>query len=233
MLRKTAVTVLFLTLSQVGLSGCQETEQDIIADAQYCMDEARTAAAAEACSAKLGSLQTPAAYVIRCSGEFIAQGFTAPERLVSAIDQLKGTGGTAGLLGFMAFTDNASATRAFDYCVKSNQKGMSLLAALMKTATVIASTSTSIVAGLQASPPVFPTEAEIKTAIDNVLTDGNEAVIGETVKAVYSVSCGSGSQANADVCTQIDDALANHGGAGSATPAEIGAYLLDQWKNGQ
>lgn len=230
---KTTLAVALISVSLLGLTACQESEQDVIKDAQYCMDDARTSSQAQACISKLEGIETPAAYVIRCAGEFISQGFTSPSRLVDVIDALKADGGTAGLLGFMSFTDLTSANRAFTSCTKSNQKGMNLLAALMRTATTITSTDSSIIAGLTANPPVYPTEQQVKDAIDNVLTAGNEEVIGETIKTVYQVSCGSGSPANADVCNQINDAAASYGGISSASAADIGAYLLNEWKNGQ
>ncbi len=229
---KTTLAVALISVSLLGLTACQESEQDVIKDAQYCMDDARTSSQAQACISKLEGIETPAAYVIRCAGEFISQGFTSPSRLVDVIDALKADGGTAGLLGFMSFSDLTSASRAFTYCTKSNQKGMNLLAALMKTATTITATNPTLLAGLTANPPVYPTEAEIKTAIDNITAGGAEAV-GETVKTVYQISCGSGSPANADVCNQINDAAASYGGISSASAADIGAYLLNEWKNGQ
>ncbi|MNJ99735.1 hypothetical protein D3C87_175160 [compost metagenome] len=227
--------VIIAAAGLLTLSACQETDQDRISDAQYCLDEARDAVSANACIASIKDLKTEASYILQCSAAFIGQGFSSASKLSNTLDQLQGNGGTAALLGLMAFDTKANAAAAFDVCTKSNQKAMGLLAAMSRSATLIASASVGAIDDLIANPENASTiiSAAIQELLDDpvAFADDIEA-IGETVATVYQSSCNSGSQVNADLCGQISDALGNPapGEFSSVDPAVVADYLLNLWK---
>src|SRR5438046_1905181 len=91
-------------------SACQNTQDDSVAKAQACLDSATTATAS-LCAAMVATVNTPKANVIRCSVDFLLQGFTA-SRFASAFNQLKnnpsGTNASVAMMSYLTF--NASST---------------------------------------------------------------------------------------------------------------------------
>jgi hypothetical protein len=118
----------------------------------------------------------------------------------------------------------------FERCSASKQKGLMLISGVSKMATDILSLSTA-----STSPNgdlVFSDDpAEMLAAIDEILTNGGAGqleVVGTTLQVVYNSSCKSGSQANKDICGELDSALAS---VNLQDPVAIGNAILDYWKN--
>lgn len=225
---KPTVAAMILTTGLLTLSACQEKDEDIVIDAQYCLDGARDAVAAQACISKLDGIHSEAAYVLRCSADFIGQGFGDPEQLSQALDQLQnpsgGASGTEAFLSFMVFDSVANANSTFNNCVASKQKGLSMLGAMAKAATNVASL------GLGLGPNISTnlTPAQIDTAITNLINSGDaDLVIGETISTIYETTCASGGAVNADMCKPLTDALATLGP--NPTAEAIGAAILAEW----
>jgi hypothetical protein len=250
-------TILKLSLSLslgVGalfLGGCgKQSEADMLAEAQLCLDKA-TSSTAQACALKIQALSSAQSYIIRCSADFIEAGFDSPNKLADALNQVSG-GGTSGMLSALAFTTklsnstnatNASnADQTFEFCKKSEQKGLSMIAMLAKTATQIAGLVDDANLGtIDFAHPETINAGSISTAIsdlvntsDPVLQAQAQETVGSTVQAVYSSTCTAGSQANADICNQISAAAAAAPGGidlTTSTPAEIGSALLSYWQS--
>lgn len=237
------------TAGLLTLSACnQETDQDRLMDAQFCLDQikgmspAAASDAAEACVAGIKDIQTTNSYVLQCSAAYIGQGFTSADKLSSALDQLQGNSGTTALLGLMAFSSTTEAEAAYDVCTKTNQKAMSLLSAMTKSATIIAGSSLSLITS---STDLNTITQAVEDEINQILTDlssGDSTVsgaaedklveVGSAVVSVYQLSCASGSQVNSDLCGQIQTALGssyNPNDFASVDPKTVAQDLLDKW----
>lgn len=216
------LTLILIIAGTTSLISCtKSTDLDSIGDAQYCMDTA-TAATVQTCVDKVAGIETPGAYVIRCSAKFIQNGFGSSQQIVDMFENLNASGSSAlGFLGALNFGDATAANEAFDSCIKTNQKGLTMLSAMAKSATAIA----SIAGSINASTPE-DILAAIETILDGTTPEVAAETIGSAVTAIYASTCQSGSPANADLCTQMDEAYAT---AGTTDPTAIGLALLAAW----
>lgn len=220
----TAATAGFLLLSS-----CGPKDSDKVGDAQMCLDTA-TAANVGECVEKVSGIESPGAYVIRCSADFIKQGFGDPKVIVDTFKNLTDnpTNGTKAFLSAMVFGTTAEADSAYNNCQKTGQKGFTTLAMAVKSATYILSLGLNLIGNL----PANPTETDIANAINAITSGTNQAqaalTIGTAVTETYSLTCKSGTQTNATLCTQMDQAFAT---AGTTDPSAVGLAILNQWKN--
>lgn len=235
-LNKSMAALLALSLTAL-LTGCEaeQTEKDMIAEAQFCLDKAQDSSSANSCMSKIQGLTSPQAYTLRCAAGFISSGVTSPQNLSQALNALKDGGSTAGILGAISFDSQALADQTFTNCALTKNEGLMLIGAMAKTATVLG----SLASGSGSM------EAQIQTVINNILTDLNSGSpsqqtindvvkIGGTIQSVYQTTCANGVGAIEDVCDSINGAIASvPGGVDvvNATPEEIGQALLDYWKN--
>ncbi|MEN0058295.1 MAG: hypothetical protein AAGB31_05635, partial [Bdellovibrio sp.] len=105
------------------LIGCEgeQTEKDMIAEAQFCLDDATDAAAADVCMTKIEGLTSSQAYTLRCAAGFIAAEVTSPEKLSRALNAISDNQGTSVLLSTLAFPTKALAEKTFNSCNLSGQ----------------------------------------------------------------------------------------------------------------
>lgn len=237
------LTTLFLCLGlATTLTACEmESEKDMLADAQFCLDEATDASSAQACMSKISGLNSAQANTLRCATGFISAGITQPAKLSEALNALSENGSTATVLSVLSFDDLTGAygaNKTFEYCNASNSAGLSLLGAMSKSASVIGNLTSGS----------GSLETQFQTAINDILTDlanagdptaqaaaiANAAAIGGSIVTVYNTTCGGNMTAMADICGSINSALDQvPGGADlvNMTEAEIGEALLDYWKD--
>lgn len=223
-------TKLTLTIAAAAgllfLTSCGPKETDKIGDAQMCLDTA-TAANVGECVEKVSGIESAGAYVIRCSANFIQQGFGDPKTIVDTFNSLTQdpANGTKAFLSTMVFSTTAEADDAYNNCQKTTQKGFATLAMAVKSATYILSLGIG-------SLPANPSVTDVTNAINAIVSGTNQAqaasTIGNAVVATYQLTCQSGSQTNATLCDQMDQAFAT---AGTTDPATIGLAILNQWKN--
>lgn len=220
------------------LAGCaKQSEKDLLAETQFCLDDAQDSTAVQNCVSKIEGINNKQAYTLRCAAGFIASGITQPEKLSTALNSMKDGGSTAGVLGILAFEDQTLANETFNQCTLAEDSGLSLISAMAKTATVInnfASGSGSL-------------ESQIQTGITKILDDltngtpeeqeaaiANLANVGGTIQTVYQTTCGGAVSVNTDICGSIDGAIATAPGGidiVNSTPDEIGQALLEYWQN--
>ena len=232
---KSTAVILTLSLSAL-LSACApQSEKDMLAEAQYCLDAAKDNTAVQSCMSKIEGLSSTQAHTLRCAAGFIASGITAPAKLSSALNSMKEGGSTANVLGILAFEDQSLADRTFTSCSLSKDSGLTLLSAMSKSATVInnfASGSGSL-------------EAQMQAGITKILDDLNgtpqqqaEAIanlvkVGDTIQTVYQTTCGT-QVANTELCGSITKALDEAPGGIdiiNSSPQDIGNALFEYWKN--
>lgn len=230
-------TAALLTLSLTALlTGCgAQTEKDMLAEAQFCLDKANDATTANACMTKIDGLSSKQSYELRCAAGFIASGTISPSNLSTALNSMKENASTASVLGVLAFDSQDLVDATFTNCSQSGNSGLELVAAMAKSATVIfkltngsgdletemVSVITNIVTNLTSGDPALQAEAI-----------ANASKIGGAIQTVYQTSCAVAA-ANTEMCGSIDGALAAAPGVdiASASPEDIGAALLAHWQS--
>lgn len=127
--------ILAILSSLLLISSCAQKDSDKIGDAQACLDKAKTSAQANTCIAKVSGINSSSADGIRCAGKFIGEGFSDPQKYISALNNLSGGGGVTGLMSALSFssqnditTDTDNAETTFGFCANSGGKGATLLA---------------------------------------------------------------------------------------------------------
>lgn len=226
---KTAMIVLGL----VYFAGCAATDDDKIGDAQFCLDDlpvtglsvGERTSKVNTCLSKLGTLSTKQASLIRCSANFLIEGFGDPTRIVSAMEnvgnQQGGASGTVAMMNVLKFSSQATAIensnlaeQTFSYCQEAGNPGYVLIASFSKIAT-----SLSEIATVNLSDGLSQTE------VNTIMTQSPE-IIGATANVAYQTSCSEGENANSELCSQLGAAITS-----GATEAEIGEALLNAWKS--
>lgn len=242
-MKKTAAIVLALGMGAL-LTGCEaeQTEKDMIAEAQFCLDDATDSTSADACLAKISGLNSAQANSLRCAGGFIAAQVTSPSNLSNALNAISDGDGASALLTSLSFPTVTLANNTFNYCNQSSQTGLKLIGAMAKSATVLAEAAKSM--GLSSCSVITEcSTAELEAGLQNLIDDvGTDPTADETVLAVvtsiqtvYTSTCTGGTTVNADICGQINTAISQSGQDILTTDQtallEIGKELLSQWKN--
>lgn len=207
-------------LALVGAIGCGKKDSDKIAEAQACLDSS-TGAAALSCANKVDGLSSKESYLIRCSAAFIAEGIAEPATLVQAFQNLDAaTNPVSTFMNILAFDmnndpteDKAFAQATFNNCNSAGNPGFVLIAGYANMATAI-----SAVATVNLSDGISPTE------VTDIIAAGPDA-IAATATAVYTTSCTTGNESNAELCAELGTAITSAGGDNEA----LANALLAQW----
>ncbi|UOF01087.1 hypothetical protein [Bdellovibrio reynosensis] len=225
---KLTATLLALSCTSLLLTGCEaeQTEKDMLAEAQYCLDDAQSESEADTCMTKISGLNSERANELRCAAGFYQ--VASPANLSQALNTMNESGGSsAGVLGVLAFDTRERANTTFEYCQDSGSEGLQLLGAMAKTATIL--NEYGGVLGSGGDP-----EAQLAAILQQLSTvpDGQVAEdVGSTIQAVYTASCAL-TVSNEDMCGSIDEALAQDGTIDINDPADaetIGQLLLEHW----
>ncbi|MEZ0391752.1 MAG: hypothetical protein ACAH59_06025 [Pseudobdellovibrionaceae bacterium] len=217
---------LWIAAGSLFLSSCGGPKDvDKIADAQACLDRA-TASEADECVSKVDGLESEGAYLIRCAGKFVKEGFNDPAKLtsvMSAIDSDTGTNGSTSLMAGLAFKAESStslnfdsANEAFNYCTTANSKGLITLSGFAKTSSYFAKISND----------TDLSGAEIQALMAANANDpvAQEAV-GTVVAAIYETNCTNDQSTMGAYCEQFESALENIPG-GLENPTELGKQIM-------
>lgn len=214
------------------LVSCAKKDADKVGEAQLCLDDA-TQGTAAACMEKIAGVETSGAYALRCSANFIDEGFTQPARFKQAFDAFdtNSSNNTEAFMSVITFKSKADidanlafANQTFEYCNKSGAKGLMLLGTMASTSTTLAK-----VADTLAGSGTQPTAEQINDALESLTGGGGDpatiAAIGTVVSATYESSCGNGST-NQSICDQLNEALV---GVDTTDPAAVGAAVIAKW----
>lgn len=212
----------FLVISLMCLIcvSCESDEQDKLAQAQDCLDNVSSSnpSAASSCMSYVNDMDSEQANIIKCSIKFVAGGLTTA-KISEAYKQLKDNANQdkeALYISILSLNPASLATDAAAYCKKSGVKGLIYLANL----SVVGSQLMAILPG---GIPANPTAQDAQDALDACKASPNtcdDTAIGNAVVAVADSYCGS-SNADSDICTKVNDAIAAAGGV----PADIAQQL--------
>jgi hypothetical protein len=222
------------TLSGLSLLnvGCEQEADRTMASAQACMDRATTPAQANACAAKVEGIETPSAYLIRCSANFIAQGFTG-KRIADAYQGMTDSGSSSGsdpmigMISYLVFQTDAvnGITQTLSNCTKSGTTSMLRLAEVANLATTMASINGAgnLVNFDPTGKDATQLADELKDVLTNIGTDpAKEATIGTVAIQMSGSVCAAGSSlATTEVCTYLGNALSVGNGDAEATGEEL------------
>ena len=210
---------------------CETEEDNKIAQAQACLDNAIPSTASN-CTTFITGLTSTDSYAIRCAADFIAGGLTSA-RIISAVGQMQdksgGTDPALTLMGIVAFGSSAAATQAYDDCSKSGSSSFLFFASAAQMGTMIGSANGGSVISTIAAGGT-PSQAQIDAALADAISNPNptnNAVIGNVVTNLASTECVNPSDAQKKVCDAVNAAIASNPGNAAA----IGAALLAQLQN--
>lgn len=182
---------------------------------------------------KVDGIESQGAYLIRCVGKFMTEGFGNSNKIPAALDALKsggnGTTGSTSMIAALAFTaqsteaaNAASAQATLDYCTKAKSKGLVFLAGLSQTSTLLASLSASI----DLSNPSSINGTNLLAAM--TVLAGNpaaQAAVGGAVVSMYESNCSTGQTTTGNYCEQFQSAVSTVSG-GTTNPAGIGQQIM-------
>lgn len=238
------LSALILSLGMVAtLTACEEqSEKDMVAEAQFCLDKATDSASVNSCLSGISSLNSAQANALRCAGGFISAGVTSAENLSSAIRALQNGGDSATLLTVLNLGDTIEANKTANYCSLSQQADLALFGAMAKSATVLASMTGTLGS---CSNDLSCEVGAIKDTITDLVADLQQATpaadsiqaakdIAGAVQTVYTATCGVSTSSNSEICGPIDSALTQAGiNINTTNPqdlVDLGLELLKQWK---
>lgn len=232
-----ATTGIIVSILFSQLVGCAQSDKDLLAEAQYCLDKA-TSATAASCMSKISGLSSPQAHALRCAQGFITAGITSAQNLSDAVTSIKQGSGATGMLAALSFPnpnalDNAKAT--FNSCSSSGQGGLALIGAMAKSATVIADIGGEQIIDA-CSDPARTQECKdaLKNTMNNLNPNSSSAKeIAATVGSVYESTCGGSTSSSNEMCNQINSA-AKDAGVNPSTMSEdektkFAEFLLKNW----
>lgn len=210
-------SITLLTLN--FLSGCNDKEDNAIAQAQACLNAVPQASPsnANACMAYVTNYSSQRALAMKCSISFFSGGLTET-KVFNAYRALKDSPSNkeAIFIATLGLTPSA-AQAASTYCNASQIKGYIYLAQL----SVMGSSIASVIGGYDPLSGVAPTQTEIQNAITTCTGGGcDDTAIGNAAITLNSVYC-SQPGASQDVCPKIQEAIT----AGGGSAAGVAQYL--------
>ncbi len=234
---KHSILVTTAALSAVlFLTSCETAEDRQIAAAQDCIDTAKVSADADRCYSLVDGLESEKAYLIRCSANYIAQGFTGT-RMASAFQRLKDDNGSgqdpmSTVMAYLVFSNTAathSVDNAVSNCTKSGVRSMKRLVTMSKLATFITTAGLgSIPANANPLDASFD-PAQISTAITNLAGSGSAADkenVGNIAITAQTAYCNAGSSfENNEICKNLNQAIATGGGNAQTIGEQLLALL--------
>ncbi len=212
------------------LSGCETSDDRTLASGQACLDSATTASQATQCKAIVAGLTSRESYLIRCSSNFVEQGFTGSrvQTAIANINTHSGTDATTGLIAYLIFKQAApTADEAISNCTASGSTSMLRLATAAKLATTIANAA-GVLASIDPSSATAGTQ--MQAAVNSLISPGPTAQqasdIGSTAILANTAYCGDGSTyQSTQVCTDLQSAISSN-----VSPQAVGNALLQLLK---
>jgi hypothetical protein len=227
---KTLTMALLATLPFMVTSCDQGGDADTIASAQSCLDSAQTPTDAQTCRAMVNGLTSSDASMIRCSADFLSQGFTGT-RIASAFQAMKnntsGADPAISVMSYLVFTAaSPTTTLTVTDCGASGSLALVSLANAASLSTTIASVAAG---GLSGFDPTTVSPATLITNIESGISTLSSspaalASAGQAVLSMQSTLCASGSSVqNQAICTYVNTAIGN---AASSSPSDVATALI-------
>lgn len=240
MLKHTASKVTALLLLSFVVMSCQKNNTDLLQEAQSCLNDSPSSEARN-CVSKISSINTPAAYKLRCAAIYIHEGFGAASSLINGLNDMNNPSGGGGCSGSCSPTfavinnfnfhsgDNldsqnrarniATADEAVEICALTESKAYIQVSSLFKIGTLAKMSAFSAL--IMPSPGQEPTPSEIEAALSGLPA----AEIGELASTTYSLACATNlnpSDAAKKYCEELSESISTNGSNFTA----IGQCLL-------
>ncbi len=221
------ISKILISVLLIVFCGCESQETDELTTAQKCLDQVDDSnpSQANACLASIQNLTSPAANVIKCSIQFTAGGLTTT-KIANAAKSLKDNSVQKEVIyiGALALTPVSLAQQAVTYC---NQSGVPIFSYLAQLS-LVGSQLMSVVPGYDPNSGQPPTQTQVQDALTRCSNGGfggvcDDHAIGTAAENVGQTYCAS-SNANTDVCTKINQAIA----ASNGNPTNVALELYQQ-----
>lgn len=242
MLSKKIIFTSLCLASSLTIIGCgAQSEKDLLAEAQFCLDTS-TEGTAMSCISKISSFDSAEANALKCSAGFIEAGVVSPKNLSKAITAISNdsSGGSMVMLASLSFGNGKTtlADSTNSSCAKSGSSGFALLGSMAKAATTLSNIGGSTVLASCANPSSCTIEEisdSISENINNIVhainnggnveiseEDAVDAAVGiaSSIVDVYQATCGA-VVINQDICGELNTAAQDASGG----PIDINAIL--------
>lgn len=227
---KKLLVALTLITGTLFLTSCEEAEEDLLKEAQLCLNKASASTAID-CVSKIASNTTSTAYGLRCTAAFISQNKADADQILQALKNLSEpgtcTGGcspTVNVMQSFRFASRDIANYAFDNCLRADAKIYAQLASIIKLGTIV------YIRAFAVTTPTEPTVDDFKTALNSSMTGQDIDDIGGAISSTYGIVCtqpvDKQSQSTKDFCTEVKKAI----DAGS-TDNDIGTCFIEKLKD--
>ena len=210
----------FIPVLALLISACESDQIDKLTEAQDCINTA-TPGSVGSCRSLLDGMNSEQSFILRCSIDFIAEGFTTKTMATAFqnINSKSGVNQTSVFMGFLVFSSTTSANRTFDDCNASKEPSYVTLASFVKVSTLAASTAGLLTGGaLDRNAPI-----DLNTAIGTLIsTPSSYSTVGDAVQTAYTSNCSSPANQSSSVCVKIVASM-----SGGGTSADIGLRFLN------
>lgn len=217
------------------LFSCESSENQALSAGMDCVDKARTTPDATRCLNLVSGLSSEQAYLIRCSANFIAQGFTG-KRVADALtdlDENSDVDPALMTLSLFVFPLTSSSSphriaKVMENCEKSNSHSMTQLATLALLATTIASVASGLEDLLDSDfDPSNPDAIKnLKDALDQLVAEPEDAKseeIGIVAVIAHDAYCTDSDFSDTEICDDLGQAIID----GGNDPKLVGEKLLE------
>jgi hypothetical protein len=208
---------LVIILVAFSVIGCEEEEDNQIAQAQQCLDGLRDSDNAQVCINKVNGLNSAEANIIRCHASFHLGGITTTS-IVAAVSDYESAPAAdkeATLLVALSQTpDSSRSNTTYSYCAKTGVPGLVYMATISNMGTIVKE---------------FGANPDPATAMAACAggTSCEEDVIGEMAVNLYDIYCVGGAS-QTQICTDINSSINN---VGAGNYQAIGEELLQYFAN--
>lgn len=229
----------FSLIAAFILTGCEKQELNDLAVAQKCLDDVPSSnpAAAEACFQYVAKYTSQQADILKCSIKLTGGGLSA-SKIVAASKVAKDSGVAnkeSLYVAYLALDDPDRYERAkiaYQYCLDSQLTDLEFVGGLAKVSSMLA----EVAGGNFDINDPSGTASAIADALDDCVTNpGGSGCdmddVGETVASISEAYCSSASS-DEDVCTDINDAIAEAGGDATEAAKHFMCKLQNKTYNG-
>ena len=211
--------IILTSLIATVLMLCESVEDDLIFQAESCINEKAGTGNIGECSSFLETLSSPRANTLKCSVKLEASGLDN-SNIIDAIEVIENSSGENNEVHFMALVSLNSIDEADEtsqVCKNTDRPGLEYIASAARMGTYFANAA-GIVGEIGTDRA--PTTDELNDMLANCSGTCTEAV-GETASTIHEVYCVGTEASDEDICMDVSEAISS-----GNTNLEIGQKLI-------
>ncbi len=218
---QTLFKLLLASFFITALTACESEEDDLLFQAENCINEKSGTGQIGQCSEFLSSLDSPRANTLKCKITLETSGLDN-QKITSALDTMDNSTDAekeAHFMGLVSLNSLAEADEAAAVCTNTESPGLEFIADSARMGTVLVD-QIARVGNVSESNPL--TTGDLTTMLSNCDSDPTcEEAIGASAQSMYGIYCEDASITDVEVCADVNAAI-----SGGGTDAQIGEALI-------